>query len=333
MARPLDRIRSIKVKLSVVIVAAVAVTAAMSTIGYQLGWPVWLRPLIAAGLALAMVQVLAHGMTRPLREMDRAAQALTEGNYGASVTSTGADEVARLAASFNAMAARLAEADRLRVDLLANVSHELRTPLAGLKATLENLADGIAEPTSDVLGAMITQTDRLGRLVADVLDLSRLEGGELALRPESVAISDLFDIALAEFGFEHPDVAVTTSVEPADLAVLADADRLHQVLANLLHNAARHGEGPIQLAGAATVDASAVELTVTDQGPGIPPAEVDAVFDRHYRTATGAAGGAGLGLAIARSIVELHDGSIEIGTAEPCGCRVTIRLPGDGGTR
>ena len=126
--RPLDRIRSIKTKMSIVIVAAVAVTAATSTIGFRLGVPLLLGPIISASLALAMVQFLAHGMTRPLRAMANAAPSMARGDYSLRVHTTSVDEVGRLADAFNHMAAELAETDRQRRDLVANVSHELRTP-------------------------------------------------------------------------------------------------------------------------------------------------------------------------------------------------------------
>src|SRR5437660_1349441 len=132
--RPLDVVSSIKLKLGIAIVAAVGVSSAVSYLGFRVGLPLWPRPLISAATALVMIQVLARGMTSPLRQMADAAEAMARGDYGRRVTATSRDEVGALARAFNAMAGDLAELDRWRRDLVANVSHELRTPIAALQA-------------------------------------------------------------------------------------------------------------------------------------------------------------------------------------------------------
>jgi signal transduction histidine kinase len=145
--RPLDRLASIKLKLGVVILAAVAVTVLVVTVGEQLGISPYLTGFTAAVLALAMVQFLAHGMTYPLREMASAARAMAHGDYARRVTATSRDEVGDLARAFNEMSRQLSEVDRLRRDLVANASHELRTPLGALRAQLENIIDGVEPGT------------------------------------------------------------------------------------------------------------------------------------------------------------------------------------------
>ena len=141
--RPLDFARSIKLKLGLVIVAAVAVTVVVVSLGNRAGLPAWLTGVAAALLALGMVQLLARGMTSPLREMVAATREMARGKYDRRVTATSRDEVGELARAFNAMAAELAEVDRVRRDIVANVSHELRTPLGALRARLENLVDEV----------------------------------------------------------------------------------------------------------------------------------------------------------------------------------------------
>jgi len=141
--RPLDFLGSLKLKLGVVIVAAVAVTVAAVWIGDRVGLSFLLGGIAGAALALAMVQFLAHGMTFPLREMVTAAQAMARGDYSRRVTATSRDEVGDLARAFNSMAGELEEVDRLRRDLVANASHELRTPIGALQARLENFVDGV----------------------------------------------------------------------------------------------------------------------------------------------------------------------------------------------
>lgn len=328
--RPLDRIGSIKLKLGLTIVLAVIVSSVVSVIGLKLHWPVWVRPVISMTIALALVQVLTRGMTSPLREMAAAARKMADGNWRGRVTDTSADEVGELARAFNAMAAELAVVDRMRKDLIANVSHELRTPISALQARLENLVDGVEEPDPELLGSMLDQTERLGRLVAQLLDLSRLESGAVPLRRELVEVAPLLDAVAAEARLQAPGRRIETSVVPGDLSVLADPDRVHQVLANLTDNALRHGpaDRPVRLAAASAE--RHVVLTVSDEGPGIPDAEAERVFERFYRADSvrpGSSGGAGLGLSIARWIVDLHGGDIRARTDQPAGCSMVCRLP------
>ena len=196
--RPLDRIRSIKFKLGVVIVAAVAGTVLLLAFGKRLGLSLEARVFVAAVFGLGMVQILARGMTSPLREMAAAAKEMAKGDYDRRVTATSRDEVGELAHAFNAMAGELADADRMRRELVANVSHELRTPLGALQALLENLADGVEPPDPARLRVALAQTERLGRLVEQLLDLSRFESGVLELRREPFGVRGLLEQAVRE---------------------------------------------------------------------------------------------------------------------------------------
>ncbi|MDD9370433.1 MAG: ATP-binding protein [Acidimicrobiales bacterium] len=340
--RPLDRFSSIKLKLGIAIVVAVGVSSVVSFVGFRLGVPIWVRPLIAASIALALVQVLARGMTSPLREMAVAARRMADGDWNQRVTDTSADEVGELARAFNAMAQELAMTDRLRRDLVANVSHELRTPISALQARLENLVDGVEEAQPELLRSMLDQTERLGRLVSQLLDLSRLESGVVPLRRERLDVASVLDAVAAEAELQFPGRDVETEVAPPDLVLVADPDRIHQVLANLTANALRFGppDKPVRLAASADRPAelptptAGVVLTVSDDGPGIGEADADRVFERFYRAdpaRRGSAGGAGLGLSIARWIVELHDGQIHADPHRPTGCTMVVRLPAQNG--
>jgi signal transduction histidine kinase len=327
---PLRSVRSIKVKFSIVIVAAIAMAVLTSQVGYILGWPIWLRPILAAGMSLIVVPFLARGMTRPLRAMTSGAQSIAAGNYDQQICTTSVDEVGQLAAAFNAMANDLAEADRQRRDLVANVSHELRTPIAGIKATLENLVDGVSEPTPQLLTAMYGRIDRLHRLVEDLLDLSRFEAGTVELMISDVDLGQLVHSLVSESRLDHPQATVTVSI-PDHMTVQADSERLGQVVVNLLENALRHGNGPVSIAASNTADD--VELTIADGGPGIPVAQLDRVFERFYRAdlARSTSGGVGLGLSIVRWIVELHGGRVSAANIgppdQPVGAKFTVSLP------
>lgn len=328
--RPLDGVRSIKVKLGVLVAASSTASAAVLWYGLtRLGWlPRYTLP-VAVLLALGVTQLLAHGMTRPLREMTAAARAMAGGDYGRRVRATSRDEVGQLAAAFNTMSTDLAAVDGQRRALVANVSHELRTPIAALRAVLENLADGVVPADPATLRTALAQTERLGRLVDDLLDLSRVEAGVTRLDREELAVAALGKAAVAEA--EHArggDVALSFAVDvrPADLTAYADGARLHQVLANLLSNAARHSPpgGTVTLYARRT--AGVTRLEVGDEGPGIPAQERDRVFERFHRASAADDGGTGLGLAIARWVVDLHGGEIDI-VPTPHGCRIRVDLP------
>lgn len=331
--RPLDFARSIKLKLGLVIVAAVAVTVIVVSLGDKAGLSPWLTGVAAALLALGMVQLLARGMTSPLREMVIAAREMARGRYDRRVTATSRDEVGELARAFNAMAAELAEVDRLRRDIVANVSHELRTPLGALRARLENLVDEVETADRATLSSMLTQVERLGDLVSQLLDLSKLESGAVPLQRSSISAAVLLAEVADEWRTraEIRDIRVETRVHPELLTVEGDEGRLHQVLSNLVANAIRHSPRGGVVSLSAAEGEGHVRLEVADQGPGIPSDESERVFERFYRAdsaRSSAEGGSGLGLAIARWIVDLHDGRIWVDGADAsAGCRLVVELP------
>ena len=332
--RPLDTVYSLKIKLGAVIFSAVAVTVFVFWLCLKAGvWPS-VSGIIAGSVALVMVRFLARGMTSPLREMSDAARAMAKGNYDSRVAATSRDEVGELAQAFNKMAAELAETDRVRRDLVANVSHELRTPITALQAALENLADGVAEPDPRQFRTMLSQVERLGRLVQQLLDLSRLQAGVVPLAREEFQIEPVLEHAVREQRLHQPDVEVAVHVEPGDLTADGDPERVHQVVANLLENAVRFTpRGGVVQVHARRTDLG-VTIEVIDEGPGIPEADRSRVFERFERLDAARSsldGGAGLGLAIARWIVDLHGGEIHPEDHEPHGTRMVVTLPGSNG--
>jgi signal transduction histidine kinase len=334
--RPLDPLSSIKFKLGVVILAAVGVTVLVQSLGLRADLPLLLVGLVSAVLALGIVQILARGMTSPLRQMVAAAKAMARGDYSRRVTATSRDEVGDLARAFNAMAADLAEVDQQRRDLIANVSHELRTPITALRAVLENLVDGVEPPDAATLRTMTSQVDRLGRLVDQLLDLSRLEAGVVPLERRAFPLAPLLERVVdesrvnADRGLDR-DVRLAISVEPIGLLVNGDAERVHQVVGNLVDNAIRHSPDGGRVSVEARDEKGSVRIEVADQGPGIPEGQAQRVFERFYRAdpaRSSTDGGTGLGLAIAHWIVDLHGGEIHVERNEPSGCRMVVALPG-----
>jgi signal transduction histidine kinase len=310
---PLTRLASLKLKLGAVIVLAILMTLATMLIAVRLGVrPRW-GALAAMIVSLASVQVVARGLTSPLRAMAKAAEAMARGEHGHRVTATSRDEVGQLATAFNTMAGQLETLDQARRDLVADAAHELRTPITALRASLENSVDGIEEPD---LPELLAQVERLGHLADQLLDLSALEAGAARLTRRSFAVSELARDCRAEVRI------------PSELRIDGDPDRLRQVVTNLVENACRHAPGSAVVLRAAATGAGGVRLEVEDRGPGLAPDEAVRVFDRFARAdRSRSTAGSGLGLAIARSIVELHGGAIRVEPAIPRGCRVVVDLP------
>ncbi|MFW6773470.1 DUF4153 domain-containing protein [Nocardioides sp. CPCC 205120] len=327
-----------KVKLGLLVAVSVTVAAVVASLGRAADVPAWLSIPVTVLLALALTQLLAVGMTSPLRQMTAAARRMARGDYDVRVDATSRDEVGELARAFNTMAHDLAGVDRRRRELVANVSHELRTPLAGLRAVLENVVDGVAPRSPDALAAALAQAERMSDLVEDLLDLARVDAGKAPLSPEPVDVADLLDAAVTEARVLGREVAYAVHVAPPGLVVRADPARLHQLVANLLDNASRHSpaggtvrvEAAAEPPGGAGGTAGRWRLEVRDAGPGLGPADRERVFEPFgtLRTTEGG-GGTGLGLAIARWVTDLHGG--EIGFVDPPpgegGARVRVDLP------
>jgi len=252
---------------------------------------------------------------------------MARGRYDVRVTATSHDEVGELAHAFNTMAADLEAVDRQRRELVANVSHELRTPVSALQAVLENLVDGVGSPTPETLRAALEQTGRLSRLVNDLLDLSRVDAGITTLDREDVALEQFLDDAIEAARLSGHPVRYAVATDP-DLSVRADRARLHQLVANLLDNAARHSPagGTVRVTAAETP--AGWRLEVADDGPGIPAADRTRVFERFGTLGeTSGGGGTGLGLAIARHIVEGHGGRIWVESVEGHGATFRFAIP------
>ncbi|WP_127554178.1 HAMP domain-containing sensor histidine kinase [Actinoplanes sp. OR16] len=329
LPRPLDPVRSIKAKLSLALgfAGGVGLLVFLWSIDFYRIDLLWIA--IAAALGLVTLQVMAHGATTPLREMTVAARAMARGDYTRRIRTRSQDEVGELASAFNQMAADLAAADRQRRELIANVSHELRTPITALQGLLENIVDGVADPEPETMSTALAQTQRLSRLVTDLLDLSRLDAGVVPLRRDTIDVPAFLDEVVREAALNAGD-GVRFTVSAPGMAISGDRERLHQVFANLLDNAARHSPA----GGTVTVRAERRDehllLAVVDQGVGIPAGERERVFERFTRGERATGGGTGLGLAIARWVVQMHRGTIAV--VEPDGdrgCHIQVRLPLD----
>ena len=314
----------------------------MQQLGPTLAWVA--VALLVGGSAVLALLIFGPARKR-LRSLEEAAGALGEGRTDVRASESGGDEVSSLARTFNRMAddlgARtlaLLESDRARRQLLADVSHELMTPLAAIRGYTETLGMAelaLDEPTRHRYLAIIEEeTRKLESMIGDLLDLARLEGGGGALNLEDVPVTDLFTRVIDRHrpAIRERGIDMTLSIDPPELAVHGDAERLEQALQNLGANALRHTPDGGRVELTARRADNGIAIVVRDSGPGIPPEHLPRVFDRFYkvdaaRTSTSTRSGSGLGLSIVRAIVERHGGSVEARNAAAGGAEFEIILP------
>jgi signal transduction histidine kinase len=284
------------------------------------------------GAILAAAVIFGPARKR-LRSVEDAARRLGAGDLSARAPTKGRDEVAAVATAFNAMADdlstradALATADRTRRQLLADVSHELTTPVTAMRGYLDTLRMpelDLDEPTrARYLGIISDETGRLERIIGDLLDLARLEGGGGTLRVDDVPIEDLFERVLARHGraAQEANVAIRTAIASDATHVRGDRDRLEQAVQNLAANALRYAPSGSAITLDARKESEFVVLSVADEGPGIPPEHLPHVFDRFFKADASRAvgqgtGGSGLGLSIVKAIVERHGGDVSVDSA------------------
>jgi len=296
-----------------------------------------LRAGVVASLVAIVLGLLLTGTAlKPLRTVRDAARRIGAGDLAYRVPIASRDEVGEVALQFNEMAAALERDERLRRALMADIAHELRTPLAVIRGQAEALQDGVFELTPENIAPIYDQSILLGRLVDDLRDLALAEAGSLPLERAQVALDELASRAVAAFQPQAREkgVALSLQVEPAAPGALptvdADPQRLAQVLGNLLSNALRYTPSGGSVVVKVTSDPKGVSLAVADTGIGIAPEDLPHVFDRFYRAdkaRTRADGGTGLGLAVARQLVEAHGGQITVQSEPGHGSTFTVRLP------
>lgn len=283
---------------------------------------------VALAVALAASLLLARRVTRPLHEVEAAARAIAAGDFSRRVAVTSEDEVGRLTAGVNQMAADLARLEATRRDFIAKVSHDLRTPLTAIKGFIVNLQDSAPAEAQPSLATMDEQADRLIRLVDDLLVASRAQRGNLRLNLTAVDLAAVARSAAALISRKADQSGVTLTLDlPAQLArqpVDGDADRLQQVLVNLLDNAVKATPpgGAVRLAVAAKAGEALV--TIDDDGPGVSSEAQARAFEPYFRSS---GGGAGLGLTIAREIVAAHGGRIWLDNRPEGGAQAGFALP------
>ncbi|WP_241520064.1 sensor histidine kinase [Bifidobacterium catulorum] len=332
--RPIGMLSSLKAELSVLIVIATAIAFVLAWQFLKWGWSGWLAMPLTLAVALGITYFFAHGLTSPLRQMRDAAEAMAEGDYTVRVeeAADSRDEVGQLARSFNEMAGELQHADQMRRDMVANVSHELRTPVSALQALVENMADGVVDPTPANLEGILNQTHKLSDLIAFLLDMSRVEAGAASLEVEKFDFGDFLDetikpLEIADGGHNH-DIHL---VVPDHVMMEGDPDRLSQLFTNIIANALKHSpDGTAVLVEVhEDPDLGTIVTNVINYGSQIPKEARNDIFRRYVkgvgRTGTGS-GGTGLGLSIARWAAGLHGGTVKV-VPDDRGANFEISLP------
>ena len=281
--------------------------------------------LAAGSLAAAVSWFVSRRIVAPIQAMSHASRRIAEGHYEERVTMPTTtlettDELGELALNFNRMAARLAHTEEARRQWLADISHEMRTPLASILAYAEGLQDGVLPQDPDTYPQIVREAHRLQRLVDDLHELSRLEAGAFTLERRALSPTHLVEGVLQRFAptAAAQQVALTAEIPPNAPAVWADEERATQILSNLVDNALRHTPPKGQIAirvlpPRAHGEKGMMRFEVHDTGEGIPPEHLARLFDRFYRvdpSRSRAQGGSGIGLTIARLLVEAHGGRI-----------------------
>lgn len=295
-----------------------------------------LSTIVALVIAALVGWWLSRAITRPVQQLTSAAEALATGQFDQAVTVNSHDELGRLGHTFNDMTARLNAARQMQIDFVANVSHELRTPLTSIKGTVETLRDGAVDDLSvrdRFLETIATETDRLTRLVNDLLILSRADSAALNLRRQPLDVGRLGRALIDRLAAQAAmrDLSFKIDLDPATPLAWADADRIEQVLINLLDNALKYARPhtTITLEIAPTPD-RLVLARVRDLGAGIPADQLARIGQRFYRADKARSreqGGHGLGLAIAQSLIHAHGGRMWLESEEGVGTTASFTLP------
>jgi signal transduction histidine kinase len=290
--------------------------------------------LVAVLIATLAGRLLARRISTPLEELAGAAAAVSKGDLNQTVATNGdISEIQSVNQTFNAMVANLRQADEVKKAFIADVTHELRTPLTVIKGTIETLEDGALddlEGRSSLLTSMMHETDRLIRMVNELLVLTRADAGSLHLNTQDLDLTELARMRCETMGLMASRQKVELKVMGDTQIISADPDRLSQILDNLLANAIRHSPQNSIVTLQIRPKDRGLECSVSDSGPGIPAGHLPFIFDRFYRVESSRdrlSGGTGLGLAIARALVAAHDGRILATSVEGKGTTVTFWLP------
>ncbi|MBI4285456.1 MAG: HAMP domain-containing protein [Chloroflexi bacterium] len=288
--------------------------------------------ILAVVIALVFTFVLSRRFLAPLKTLTVAAKALGKGDFTHRVQVRDKGEIKALAETFNSMADDLQRTEKLRQDMIADTAHELRTPLSNIRGYLEAIRDGVVQPDTATIDSLNEEVTLLSRLLDDLQELAMAEAGQLKLVVQPENIAEVIGQAVAATQANASAKGVIMAINPAERLPLCniDAQRIGQVLRNLINNAVTHTPKGGSVTIAAKQEDRWVKISVTDTGEGIPSAELANIFERFYRvdkSRARATGGSGLGLTIAKRLVEGHGGTITAESEVGKGSRFTFSIP------
>jgi signal transduction histidine kinase len=287
--------------------------------------------LVAVAIALLLTFFLSRRILSPVKALTSAAERVGHGDFSQRIKTKDKGEMGELARAFNSMSDDLERAEKLRQNVVADIAHELRTPLSNVQGYLEALRDGVIEPNAETLSSLSEEATLLSRLVDDLQELSLAEAGELKLDYQAEDIAELIKLTVVAMQAQAKAKGVSVSVDLPELPRgHIDSRRISQVLRNLLENAVAHTAKGGSITVIAQQKDKWVEISVTDNGEGIPAKDLPNIFERLYRvdkSRTRATGGSGLGLTIAKRLVEAHGGSISAQSKPRKGSRFSFTIP------
>lgn len=292
-----------------------------------------IRYIAFFGVVFLSVFVARYQIIRPIQEIKRASLHITAGEYQQRLPSYSSIELTELAQAFNQMAETLETTEQRRIDLIGNVAHELRTPLSNIKATMEGLIDNVLKPEPALFFPVQREVNRLQRLVQQLETLSRAESGQILLNCERLDLNRLIQDACTRLAVQYVDkgVALDFTGVPALPPAQLDGDRMMQVLINLLGNALQYTPTGGRVTVGIAYNQPWLEVQITDTGIGIPPEQLAQIFERFYRVDPSRArssGGTGIGLTIAKHLVQAHGGALwATSKGTGCGATFTFTLP------
>ncbi|PUA41032.1 sensor histidine kinase [Paenibacillus elgii] len=292
--------------------------------------------------AYLLARVITRRILLPLKELNAAAEQIMNGNLDVEIRNRYHDEMGRFSSAFDVMRARLKESldrqaayERSRNELIANISHDLRTPITSIRGYVEGLQDGIARDEQKVtryLAVIKNKTDLLDRLIEDLFQFSQLESGQLVMDIRELDSREFLEAMIAPFEMEFHDAAVVLTVERPfpSRPIQVDSDRIAQVFENIIENAKKYAGNPAEMTISTRDEADWIRIVIRDNGIGISEEDTPYLFERFYRgekSRSRAFGGAGLGLAICKRIVEEHGGHIGVQSKPGAGAEFYLTLP------
>ena len=293
----------------------------------------WLAALVAVLVAVALGFLFSWLITGPMRQLTSAARKVAIGDFSQRVSQKTDDEIGEVSAAFNTMAEQLEKKEKSKRQLLADIAHELRNPLSIIQGNLEAWLDGVLTPAPDQIASVYDETVLLSRLVTDLRDLSLAEAGQLKLSQSATELDEFIfaEIASVQNRCQEKQVSISAELPTGLPLVFIDRDRIHQVLHNLIDNALRYipAGGTIKI-GASYTTPGWVTVSVADSGGGIVPEDLPYVFDHFYkadRSRHRGHGGAGIGLAMVKQLVELHGGKVRVESQKGKGSTFLFTLP------